>query len=93
MTIDVARLTNGQLAMISDRPFPAPVRHIEYYKEQKLFQLVFEDPEAGEMLVTRELDAEAARIVETAHDIMVVVSAAEGGEPQGYDVPLIQLGV
>lgn len=93
MTIDVARLTNGQLAMISDQPFPAPVKHIEYYKDQKLFQLVFSDPGAEDMLVTRELDPEAARIVETAPDIMVVVSTGDGGEPHGYDVSLIQIGV
>lgn len=93
MTIDVARMSSGQLAMISDRPFPAQVKHIEYYKEQKLFQLVFADSGTEDMLVTRELDPDAARIVETAPDIVVVVSAGGGTEPHGYDVPLIQIGV
>lgn len=93
MTIDVARLTNGQLAMISDQPFPGPIKHIEYFKDQKLFQLVFADPGTDDMLVTRELDAQAAQIVESAPEIMVVVTAADGTEPYGYDAPLIQIGV
>lgn len=93
MTIEVSLLKDGSLSMISNEPFPAAIRHIEYYKEQKLFQLVFTDPDTEPMLVARELDAEAARIVETAPDMMIVVMTQNGGKPYGYDVPLIQIGV
>ncbi len=93
MTIDIARLRNGRLAMISDKPFPGNVRHIEYYKDQKLFQLVFQDDDADDLLITRELDTLSAKIVETAPEVMIVVMAQDGLTPYGYDVPLIQIGV
>lgn len=93
MTIDIGKLKDGSLAAVSNEPFPSKVRHVEYYKEQRLFQIVFDDPEAEDMLITQELDAAGAHKAETAPDMMIVVMAENGTEPYGYDVPLIQIGV
>jgi hypothetical protein len=93
MTIDIGKLRDGSLAVISNEPFPATVRHIEYYKDQRLFQIIFNRPDTDPLLITQELDAKGARYAESAPDMMIVVMAEGTDEPFGYEVPLIQIGV
>lgn len=93
MTIDIAKLKNGSMAVVSNEPLPGTVKHVEYFKEQRLFQLVFDNDHAEELLIPEELSDESARFVQSAPDMMVVVLADDAGEPYGYDVPLIQIGV
>jgi hypothetical protein len=93
MTIEIAHMRNGALALLTDDDLPARVKYIEYYREQRLFQLVFDESTVPDMLVTREMDDNASRIIQSAPDMMVVVMAPQGGSPYGYDAPLIQIGV
>lgn len=92
MTIDIGKLQDGSLAVITNEPLPASVRHVEYYKDQRLFQIVFQKDGVDDLLITQELDAKGARYAEAAPDMMIVVMA-DGDKPHSYDVPLVQIGV
>lgn len=93
MTIDIGKLQDGSLALISNEPFPDPVQHVEYYKEQKLFKIAFGGDEADDILITQELDPQSARYAEAAPNMMIVVMARKDEKPHCYNIPLIQIGV
>jgi hypothetical protein len=95
--IRLGQASDGRLILGSSQPFPADVKYVEYYREQRLFNLVFEggvvaaDEESA--LMPTELSADVAQIVQASPSVMVVAMALGGCEPYGYAVPLIQIGV
>ena len=91
--IRLGQALDGRLVLGSNEPFPADVKHVEYYKDQRLFSLVFETEEDESSLMPCELDAHTAAIVQASPNIMVIAMAESGAEPYGYSVPLIQIGI
>ena len=95
--IRLGQASDGRLILGSNQPFPADVKYIEYYREQRLFNLVFEGgAEKGSeesALMPMEISEGTASIVQTSPDVMIVALAQEGCEPYGYAVPLIQIGI
>ncbi|MBI1327712.1 MAG: hypothetical protein GC136_08735 [Alphaproteobacteria bacterium] len=89
MNVSVAPYDGGY-AIVSDAEFPADVKRIEYYKDQKLFIFVYENGE--DELVHYELHPQIAEKVEKLSNIAVQV-VAPSVEPYWYTVPLIQIGV
>lgn len=84
---------DGRLILGSSESFPADIRYVEYYKEQRLFSLVFDTEEEESALMPCEIDCKTASIVQSSPNIMVIAMAEAGAEPYGYMVPLIQIGV
>lgn len=93
--IRLGQASDGRLILGSSQPFPADVKYVEYYREQRLFSLVFEENGDGEdsALMPTELSDEVAAIVQASPSVMVIAMAQGECEPFGYAVPLIQIGM
>lgn len=91
MSVDIAKLKNGKLALVTDESQPCDIKHIEYFKEQRLFQVIYENSVYDDWLIEDEFSPEAAAVIEGSPAIMVVVMAERGQEPYGYHVPLKQI--
>ena len=91
--IRLGQAADGRLILGSNEAFPAPVKHVEYYIDQKLFSLVFDTDDEQSELMPHELCPRTAAIVHASPNIMIIAMAETGGEPYGYMVPLIQIGV
>lgn len=91
--ISLGQTADGRLIIGSNQPFPADVKHVEYYKDQRLFNLVFDTQDEDNALMPCEISPRAASIVQASPNIMVIAMAQDGAEPHGYMVPLIQIGV
>ncbi len=91
--IRLGQAMDGRLLLGSSEPFPADVKYIEYYKEQRLFSLVFDTDDDESSLMPCEVPNDVAEIVHKCASIMVIPLAEAGIEPYGYMVALIQIGV
>jgi hypothetical protein len=91
--IRLGQAKDGRLVLGSNEAFPADVKHVEYYIEQKLFSLVFDTEDEQSELMPCELCPNTAAIVHASPSIMVIVMAENGKPPYGYSVPLVQIGV
>ena len=91
--IRLGQAMDGRLILGSNQPFPADVKYVEYYRDQKLFSLVFETDDEESSLMPCELAPETAAIVRASPNIMVIAMAEAGREPYGYMVPLVQIGI
>lgn len=84
---------DGRLILGSNEPFPADVKYVEYYKEQRLFSLIFDTGDEESTLMPCEICPKTAAIVQASPNIMVIAMAEAGQDPYGYMVPLVQIGV
>ncbi len=91
--IKLGQSIDGRLVIGSSQEFPADVKHVEYYKEQRLFSLVFETDDEESALMPCEISQNVDAIIRKSPNIMVIAIGNEGIEPYGYTVPLIQIGV
>ena len=93
MNAELGMLPNGDIVLACDQQLPDDVKRIEYYKDQRLMMLVYNDPEHEGDLMNCELPEDTARKLERrAHDLMIVDNALSQ-DARGYHVPLIQVGV
>ena len=92
MNIQLGYLQNGNVAFLSDKPLAHAVKRVEYYKDQKLFMMVYDDPEHEGDLMHYELSDEAAHKVEHARNVMIYIDDAGTGQPMGYYTYLVQVG-
>ncbi|NCC21253.1 MAG: hypothetical protein EOM26_02185 [Alphaproteobacteria bacterium] len=90
MNIELGKLPNGNMVILSDSAFPAEVARVEYYRDQRLLMLVYDDEHEGD-LMQYELNESSRKSIETS-PCAVVVTAEPGKEMFGYDVPIIQVG-
>lgn len=93
MAMQLGRGDTGHLLIISDEPFPAPVKRVEYYREQKLFNLVFKDGDHPGNLSELELPDDIDTIVRHAPSDIVVLHMKDDETLESFEVPLIQVGV
>lgn len=90
--IRLGQAQDGRLVLGSNEVFPADILHVEYYRDQRLFNLVFDTEDEQSALMPCELSENTAAIVQTSPNVIVVAMIEEGAEPCGYSVPLIQIG-
>lgn len=90
MNIELGVLHDGSVMMVSDQPLPDMVCRIEYYKDQRLFMLVYDDEQIGDDLMHYEIPSEMKPHVERAPNV-ILYSLYPNREPIGYKVPLIQI--
>ena len=91
--IRLGQATDGRLILGSNETFPAAIKHVEYYKDQRLFSLVFETEDEQSSLMPCELCPRTAALVHASPNIMIIAMAEAGAEPYGYMVPLVQIGI
>ncbi len=93
MNIELAKLPNGDLAIVCDTEFEKPVRRVEYYRDQRLFMLIYDDPDHEGDLLEHEISEESAQIVKNSANDIVIFEAPDPSNPKHYKVPLIQIGI
>ncbi|MCB1782852.1 MAG: hypothetical protein KDI13_02555 [Alphaproteobacteria bacterium] len=91
MNIELGVLHDGSVMLVSDRPLPDILCRVEYYREQRLFMLVYHNTSHGEELMHYEIPKQIVPSVETSPSIMIY-SLFPDHEPIGYKVPLVQVG-
>jgi hypothetical protein len=91
--ISLGRTLDGRLVLGSNQSFPAAVKYVEYYRDQKLMNLVFDTEDEETALMPNEADDHTAQIIHSSPNIMVIAMAEMGQNPYGYTVPLVQIGI
>lgn len=91
MNIELGILHDGSVMMVSDRPLRDFVCRVEYYKDQRLFMLVYDDHDLGDELMHYEIPSDMKSHVEKSPNV-ILYSLYPNREPIGYKVPLVQIG-
>ncbi len=91
MNIELGLLHDGGVMMVSDTPLPDIVLRVEYYRQQRMFMLVYNDEKNGEEMTHYEVPEHMAQQVESAPNV-VIYSLFPNHEPIGYKAPLVQVG-
>jgi hypothetical protein len=86
MQIELGKLADGQLVIVSDPPFPSDVASVTFYVGQRLIVLAY--PGGEDELMHYEVgDSASAELISTLDEILIV-QKGEAGQLTGYDVPL-----
>ena len=91
MNIELSILKDGGVLMVSDRPMPDMVKRVEFYRDQSLMMLVYQDKELESDLMHYEIPQNIVPSVEKSPDVIVYI-LFDDHEPIGYKVPLIKVG-
>lgn len=95
--IRLGQADDGRLVLGSSEAFPADIKYVEYYRDQRLFNLVFDTEVEDSDLMPLELCDKTAAVVKASPNIMIIAMAGQpkgaDGQAYGYMVPLIQVGV
>ena len=91
MNIELGILNDGRVTLVCDKPLPDVVRRVEYYRDQKLFMLVYDDQEMEDQLMECEIPDHLATPVEKSPNI-IIFTLFPDLEPLGYKAPLIKVG-
>ncbi len=91
MNVELGTLPDGNLVVVADMAFHKDVVRVEYYRDQRLMMLVYDDPAHNGDLMDYELTEDAARHAERSPSVLIV-TAEPGKELLGYPVPLVQVG-
>ncbi len=92
MNIELGQLPDGDLALVCDHSLPGGVKRVEYYRDQKLFMLVYDIPEHEGDLMHYELQEDVAEKVKKRSSMVIVEPDSMTGRPMGYYTSLIQVG-
>ncbi len=91
MNIELGILEDGRITMVCDKPLPDIVQRVEYYREQRLFQLVYDQDAFKDELMECEIPADMAYPVEKSPNV-IILTIVKGLDPMGYKAPLIKVG-
>ncbi len=91
MNIELGVLHDGGVMLVSDQPLPDIVCRVEYYRDQRLFMLVYDNDDHDGELMHYEVPAQMAKSVELTPNV-IIYSLFPNHEPIGYKVPLVQIG-
>lgn len=91
MNVELGKLPNGNMVIFTDSPFPSDVKRVEYYRDQRLIMLVYDDPDSDGDLMQYELTPKSDEAIRRS-PYALVVTAEPGKEMLGYDVPVVQVG-
>lgn len=92
MNIELGQLPDGDLALVSDARLPDDVKRVEYYRDQKLFMLVYSNPDHEGDLMHYELRDDVAAKVQKRSFMVIIEPDETTGKPMGYYTSLIQVG-
>ncbi|MBX2834312.1 MAG: hypothetical protein KTR28_04995 [Micavibrio sp.] len=91
MNIELGILKDGRVMLVSDMPLPSVVKRVEYYRDQRLFQLVYKNNDPGGHLMECEINEELSVPVEKCPNV-IIFSMFPGMDPLAYKVPLVKVG-
>lgn len=90
---ELGLLRDGAIVLMSSEPFRAPIKRVEFYRDVKLLMLVYEDDTDDSDLMDYELSDHVAGVVKKSARNILVVNAKDPANMEGFDVPLVQVGV
>ena len=91
MNIELIVLKAGNILLAGDDSFPDIVKRVEYYREQRLFLIIYKNEIAEGELMHFEVPANLIPPVERSPDV-IIYSMFKNNDPVGYKVPLIKVG-
>jgi len=92
MSFSLGELPDGDLVIVSDMSLPADIKRVEYYRDQRLFMLVYDIPNHEGDLMHYELKSDVADKVQRRSSMIVIEPDKSTGKPSGYYTSLIQVG-
>lgn len=90
---ELGLLRDGAVVLMSSEPFRATIKRVEFYRDVKLLMLVYDDDTDDSDLMDYELSDDVAGVVKASARNILVVNAKDPSNLQGFDVPLVQVGV
>lgn len=93
LNVEVGQLPDGGIVLAANPEFPDLIRRVEYYRDQKLFMLIYEDIDHEGELMHYEMQEEVDKVVRQAPGLTLVACNPKTNAPYGYKVPLVQVGV
>lgn len=91
MNIELGILHDGGVMLVSDQPLPYIVKRVEFYRDQRLFMLVYHNDEEQNELMHYEVPENMTYPVEKSPNV-IIYSLFPNHEPIGYRVPLVKVG-
>lgn len=91
MNIELSKLQDDRILIVSDVPMPDIVKRVEYYREQKLFMLVWRDEDLDDLLMSHEVPIDFAMAIERSPNV-IIYNMFPNDKPLGYKVPLVKVG-
>lgn len=90
--IELNILNDGGVLLIADEGLRDVVKRVEFYRDQRLMQLVYHDEEKfANDLMENEVPVKLVKLVEHSPDV-IIYSLFKGKKPLGYKVPLVTVG-
>lgn len=90
--IRLGHTETGRLIIASNEHLPSDIERVEYYRDQRLFNFVFEDENCEDQLMPCEMDEKSHDTIMISPDVIIVAMAQKGEEPYEYLTPLVQIG-
>ncbi len=91
MNIELGILNDGGVMLVSDTPMPHIVKRVEFYRDQRLFMLIYHTEDENGELMHYEVPEKMVPPVEKSPDV-IVYNLFKNHDPIGYKVPLIKVG-
>lgn len=91
MNIELGILKDGGVMLVSDQPLPHVVKRVEFYRDQKLFMLIYHNENEDSELMHYEVPDVMVHPVEKSPNV-IIYSLFPDHAPIGYKVPLIKVG-
>lgn len=91
MKVELGILKDGRVMMVTDQPLPYLVKRVEFYRDQRLMMLVYNNDEQDSELMHYEVPNNMTHPIEKSPNV-IIYSLFPDHEPIGYKVPLIKVG-
>jgi hypothetical protein len=91
MNIELVVFEGGNIMLAADEYYNHIVKRVEYYREQKLFLIVYQNPDHEGELMEMEVSDKAIPFIEKSPSV-IVCTLFKNNDPVGYKVPLIKVG-
>ncbi len=91
MNIELSTLKDGGVLLVNDGGIPDILKRIEFYRDQKLMMMVYQDETLDSDLIEYEVPDNMLKTVDQSPDVMIY-TMFKNHDPIGYKVPLIKVG-
>ena len=90
MNIELNVLHDGGVVLVSDSPLPDVIKRVEYYRDQRLFMLIYKN-NSDDQLMDYEIPEDMTPPIEKSPNV-IIYTMFKDHDPVGYKVPLIKVG-
>ena len=91
MAVELTVLKDGGVLLVNNEGYPSDIKRVEYYRDQRLFMLVYSDENIDDELMHYEVPNYMNEPVEKSPNI-IVCSYDQNRDPYAYKAPLIKVG-